>query len=186
MNKVLLFLFFISSFSYAQQSLSEVDSLIEVGKIDSLMGEINNLGHDSIKIKALIIWGDSIYKKNPTFAKDLNLIVDSLCTINLKKDLSSKDKKKYLAQKANALFFIGRFHYKKYENPKALEYLLSSLKIGEQINDTSIISRPLITIGNIYKTTSNINKALEYFDKSLKLGEKTRDKKRIDFYLNKI
>lgn len=86
----------------------------------------------------------------------------------------SKGLQKHMAA---ALHLQGTSFYVKGDNTKALEYFHRSLKIREDINDESGISKSIGNIGLIYQVQGDYPKALVYHKRSLKVLEELDDKK---------
>ena len=70
----------------------------------------------------------------------------------------------------------GLTYYKLGNYPLALESHNKSLKIGEELNNKSLIAKSLHNIADVYFMLGNFSKALEWEFKSLKIKEQLNDK----------
>ena len=67
---------------------------------------------------------------------------------------------------------IANILISKGDSEKAIEYFFKSLKIGEELDNKTLISDSFINIGITYMNQGFYGKAMEFFNKSLKIKEK--------------
>jgi len=175
----LILLLLTSTDSFAQKSSKE-------RKIDSLQNVIKKASHDSIVLKAWQKWDDLIYISDPKLDQELNQKIDSLSALNLKKELSKKEKKFFLEKKSTALNNLGIIAWDNAEYKKSIEFHLKSLKIRREIGDKKGEASSLNNIGLNYKSQGDYDKTLEYYTKSLLIQEKTGYQPGISSSLNNI
>ncbi|HNW88609.1 MAG TPA: tetratricopeptide repeat protein [Bacteroidales bacterium] len=93
-----------------------------------------------------------------------------------KKLLSQNSNHSYIIKKTLATVNnMGALYSSMGNYPKAVEYLLVSLKSAEEIKDSLILTQTLGNLGNIYVFMNDYDKAIEYYLKSLKIDEQTGD-----------
>ncbi len=192
----IIIILFIGSAIYGQNSTipNEQNQIL-----DSLNKLYKNAKHDSTKISLLNEEIGYFYeRKNPDSAifyyeKAVNLVNKNLSS--LKKDNTSL-KIRYLKLKANSLRYIGIVLYEKGSYDKAIEFVLKSLKIYDQLialneNKKHIIdckngmTQCYVPLGNIQYDQGNYGNALEYFLKALKIHEELKNTQQISgCYIN--
>lgn len=155
-------------------------------RIDSLKEVISSAKDDITKIKAWEAWDNIIYVANPELDLELNLKIDSLCDINLKKNLDLKEKNNFLKFKRFAVNNIGIIYKERGDYKKAIEYYTQSLKIAEIIGDNLGISDYYNNVGLIYYEQGDYDKAIEYYTQGLKIQEGIGDKYGIANSFNNI
>ncbi|MDF1672286.1 MAG: tetratricopeptide repeat protein [Vicingaceae bacterium] len=161
-------------------------SYAEIGEIDSLKQVVKSNQHDSIKIKALHAWDNLIYLSDPHLDLILNLKIDSICTINLEKNLSGNDKLFYQRFLGISLNNIGIIYRSNREEEKCLKYYFKALKINKEIGDLEKISNSLNNIGDVYKEQGKSIESLNYLFKALKIKREINHKEGISYTLNNI
>jgi len=153
--------------------------------MDSLLLELKNAKHDTIKVKLFLHLSAECDLKD---LYDYSLPLKELCEKNLK-DVP-KSSSLYFFYKKNlgdALNNIGYYFDKqKGELTKALEFHFESLTVQKEINNKKGVAMSLNTMGQIYKTQGDLNKALEYTHNGLKIREEINDKIGIGTSLNNL
>ena len=152
------------SFTGLAQPASEQDQII-----DSIQNVIKTASHDSIIIKNWKAWDDIIYASNPELDLTLNLKIDSLCELNLEKNLDQNEKSFFLTSKGSALNNLGLIYMDQGDHARAIQYYVKSLDIFKALKDQNGMARAYNNIGNIYNYQNNYEKAIEYYNQSLKL-----------------
>jgi signal transduction histidine kinase len=87
-----------------------------------------------------------------------------------------KGREKMKERQAISLRGTGLTYYKSGNYSLALEFDNKSLKIGEELNNKSLIAKSLHNIADVYFMLGNFSKALEWEFKSLKIKEQLNDK----------
>lgn len=181
MRTLFLFLILNLTFFGFSQLTAEQES-----KIDSLQQVIETAKHDTIIVNAWIEWDNIIYITNPDLDLDLNLKIDSLCTIKLNSKLNKKEVEIYLKHKAFALNNIGIIYDIQGDYDKGIDYYSQSLEIFEEIGNKQGIATSLNNIGTIYKVQGDYAKAIDYFTQNLKISEEIGNKQGVGACLNNI
>ncbi len=178
----IILILFVCSAVYGQNSKMSNN---ENQTLDSLYKLYTNAKHDSTKISILNEEIGYFYeRKNPDSAifyyeKAINLVNKNLLILNNK---NTSLKIRYLKLKANSLRYTGIVFYEKGAFDKAIEFVLKSLKIYDQLitlceDEKHIIdckkgmTQCYIPLGNINLDQSNYSNALKYFLKALKIHE---------------
>ncbi|PCH91756.1 MAG: hypothetical protein COB85_08780 [Bacteroidetes bacterium] len=178
-------------------SLSAITAQAQSSRIvDSLKSVIIEAEHDTSVCNAYLIWGEQVYMNNPDSALILFQKSHDLAEKNLTVGHQPTLQKKYLWSLAEAQNNIGYIYNSQGNMPKALEYYLKSLKIKEEIGNSSDealakagkkgIANSINNIGVVYLNQGNIPQALEYFRKSLVIREEIGDKEGMAISLNSI
>jgi tetratricopeptide (TPR) repeat protein len=155
-------------------------------QIDSLKQVIKIAKHDSTIINAWKVWIEIIYYTDSELEFKLNKKIDSICSINLKKQLNKKGKANFLKEKGAALNNIGIYYHIQGDYEKAIAYYTKSMKIREGIEDKKGIAGSLNNIGMIYDYQGDYAKAIDYYSQSLKIEEEIGDKEGIASSLTNI
>ena len=155
-------------------------------KVDSLRQVIKTAQHDSVVVNSLSHWDNIIYLSDPKLDYVLNVKVDSICDINLKKNLSKKEEDFFLESKSYALNVIGLINEDLGNLHKANEYFSKSLKIFKKIGSKHGIATALNNIGNTYQTLGDLDQALEYYSNSMEIYDEIGYKKGVSSSLNNI
>ena len=95
--------------------------------------------------------------------------MDSLCSINLSKELKPKERYSFLEAKSFALDGFGIIHYDRNEYEKAIGYFSQSLEVMAELGDTHGIYSTLETIGISHYELGDYDKAIEYQIQCLKI-----------------
>ena len=167
--------------------------------LDSLMEIYSKAKHDSIKIFLLNEEiGYSFERKNPDsaifyYTKAIGLVDKNIAKLNKKNTLL---KIKYLKLKANSLRYIGIVFYEQGSFDKAIQFVLKSLKIYDQLIDLDQESKNVkdcrngmtqcyVPLGNIQYDQGNYSNALKYYLKALKIHEELGNTQQISgCYIN--
>jgi class 3 adenylate cyclase len=131
---------------------------------DSLLLQLSNSDHDTIKIDILDQLTKSQLGPNPDQALDYAQEAVELATkVNDKKRLGY------------ALKNVGLAHYFKGDFVQVLTYWQQSLEAFKQINDSKGISNLESNIGAVFYSTGDNVKALEHYLTALKISESSGD-----------
>jgi serine phosphatase RsbU (regulator of sigma subunit) len=171
MNKFLFTLFIVLS----QFAFSQTSSQFQV-EIDSLQNIIKNPPNDTTLIDAYSSWSAYLYSEVP--AKGVEIAEEQLdvCDSILGSRTVSKAEKDYIIQaQITAKRNIGRAYSGLGKHELAVENLLSSLDLAEQINDQTYIADIQLIIGNVYYRQGLFEEALNYFEMSREVSEKIED-----------
>lgn len=181
MMKIIFLIIFLSiaNFSISQKKGKE-------RKIDSLQTIISKAKHDSIILIAWQKWDDLIYISDPKLDYELNVKIDSLATLNLKKKITKKEKRFFEEKKSTALNNLGIIAWDNGEFNKSIKYHQQSLKIRRSNGDKKGEASSLNNIGLNYKSQGDYDKTLEYYTKSLLIQEQTGYQPGISSSLNNI
>ena len=163
MRKLLFILLLLPFTNIAQLSVEQQ------AEVDSLKQVIKTAKHDSILVNTWIAWDNIIYIADPELDFTLNLKIDSLCTINLFRNLGKQEKFVFLKAKSNAVNVIGIVYYNQGDYVKAIEYYTKSLKIKEELEDKLGMAATFNNIGMVYYDQGNYAQAINYYTKSLKI-----------------
>ena len=146
-------------FSYC---LSFAQTNINVSKkLDSLWSVYNNdVQPVNMRLKAIHTIAWSLRNNNP----DTSIILAQQ-QLQLAKETKQR---KYVGK---AFTTIGVSYRNKGDYPKALENLLSALKVFEETDNKEGLGLCYNQIGHVYNAQSNYSKALEYYLKALKVLE---------------
>ncbi|MFT7613814.1 MAG: serine phosphatase RsbU (regulator of sigma subunit)/tetratricopeptide (TPR) repeat protein [Parvicellaceae bacterium] len=155
-------------------------------QIDSLKQVIETAVHDTTLVNAWSVWDNIIYASNPNLDLKLNHKIDSLCSLNLTKNLTEKVKTKFQQSKGSALNAVGTIHYGHGDYKKAIHYFTLSLKIKERLGDKKGIAAALQNIGSIHLRQEDYEKALTYFTENIKIFKEINDQPSFAATLNNI
>jgi len=170
---ILITLLFYSILIFPQSAPSN-----EKQVLDSLNAIIENTAsHDTSIASAYVELSEILAVSNLDTVAYLCTKAKQLTEKNLKSELDSVTKKKFLLILATSLNNIGYVYNNQNNLSKAIEFYNKSLKIREEIGDKKGIANSLNNIGSIYNKLGKIEKALESFDRSLKIQEEIGDKK---------
>jgi tetratricopeptide (TPR) repeat protein len=135
-------------------------------EIDSLKKVIESADQDTTKINALNALGWTLMYSEPDTAIVLSM-----------EALTYSEKQADLKFKANSLTNLGIYHTLIGEYEKALDYLFSSVKIRESLNDKRGLASCYNAIGIIFEEGSDFAQALDYHMLALKLNEELGNEK---------
>lgn len=158
----------------------------QAAEVASLKKVIQSAKHDTTIVNAWKAWDDIIYVVDPTLDFELNKKIDSLCSLNLKKQLNKKEKDSFLNSRAFAFNSLGLIYMYQGEYTKAIDYHMRCLKFKEQSGDQQDVASSLNNIGLVYNEQGDFAKAIDYYTKSLKIQEKIGNKKGVANTLNNI
>lgn len=166
----------IISVSLAQkQGQERIDSLLNVFKVDSAAGKLNENVPDTNIIQLMIDLSYEYYRVNPDagiYFGNKALILSK--KINWKRGVASAGNK------------TGLNYWAKSNYPKALEYQMAALKLSEEINDKKSVAVILGNIGLVYEGQADYKKALVYHFDALKLNEELNEKSAVARNLGNI
>ena len=149
--------------------------------IDSLKLALKNAKHDTVRCNILNTLAETASDEEwPVFNEQLKVLAE--------KNIAAKAEPKnfYLKHIAAAFGNIGYLAQAQGDFSKALDYILKSLKIQEEMGDKAGTASSLNNIGSIYENQGNTPKALEYFRKVLEIGEEIVDRNGMAACLNNI
>lgn len=180
MRFLLLFSTLLSFSAVSQQSTDET------AIIDSLRLVVKSAKNDTLKINALKKWDNIVYRYDPELDLNLNLKIDSIASIHLKKNLAANYEDFYANAKGFATGNLGLIYNSLGKNTIALNYLNESLRIKQSLGDEMAAARVLNNIGSIYHEQGLHAKAIEYYTNALRIHEKQGNKKGKAGALNNI
>ncbi|HXD93611.1 MAG TPA: sensor histidine kinase [Bacteroidia bacterium] len=138
-------------------------------KIDSLWTVYNNKEQpDTNRLLAIHIIASSYTSNNPDTA-----------IILARQELALAKAANHKRFAANALNIIGGAFIAKSNYPEAIESLLNSLRIFEEIGNKKGASRCFLNLGAVYFRQQSYDKASDYFLKALPLAEEFNNKQLI-------
>lgn len=76
---------------------------------------------------------------------------------------------------SSALNFKGYVLLKQYEFAQAEPLLDSALKLGEALNDTPLVYKPLVNLADLYLQNNRVKKALEFIEHGLEISKASRN-----------
>jgi tetratricopeptide (TPR) repeat protein/serine phosphatase RsbU (regulator of sigma subunit) len=132
--------------------------------LSEMIGKVNNMKDDTVKVNVLIDICDSIYNHKPSETIEYAL-----------KALEISEKNDFTKGAAYAYKYIGMGYYQQSDYVKAIEYFQFSLDIFESIRYQKGISNMLNSLGVIYNYQRMDAKALEMYLKSLRIAEAIND-----------
>ena len=161
--------------------------------LDSLMELYVKASHDTIRIHLLNEEiGYSFERKDPDSAIFYYEKAIALSNKNLSEigNTNTQLKTDFLKLKSNAIRYIGIVLYEQGAYDKAIQYVLRSLKIYDQLIQSKLDPKNLtdckngltqcyIPLGNIQYDQGNFGNALEYFLKALKIHEELGNTRQI-------
>lgn len=130
---------------------------------------------DSVKLVALSRWDGLIYRDDPELDQKLNERMDSICRVNLAKDLPASRLTFFQTALCRALNNGGIVLKNKGDFSGALEKYLESVEIKKQLEDHSGVSNTMNNIGNIYMHQKEYELSLDFFDQSLAIRKRMHD-----------
>ena len=180
MRKLLFILITIPLIGVAQLSKDKE------AEVDSLQQVIKKAKHDTTILNAWIAWEKTVYKIDTALFLELNRKVDSLCSLNLKKELSRKERECILKTKSRNLNYKGAFCETQGYFEKAAEYCYQSIAISDKIGNKKSKARALIRIGEIFRKQGNYDKAIGLYEQSIEISKDITDKTGMAISLNRI
>lgn len=148
----------------------------DAASIDSIKIVIAQSPPDTTLASALEEWGYLTWDSDPKLSLELYQKVDSICSVNLQKDLSKAERDRFLDIRATSLNELGMTYDDRGNLTKAMDYYMTGLKITEESNHTVGMASFLNNMGIIYKNQEDFELAKEKFVQSLEL-EKSIDRK---------
>ncbi len=122
-----------------------------------------------------MLWDNIIYRFDVDLDIKLNSAVDSICELNLQKDLKQSETHFFRLYKSRAQNNLGSIYTQKGLFEPALESFNQSLAIQKVLKDTSGISSVYKNIGGIYLEKENYPEALDYINQSLTMSKAIGD-----------
>jgi serine phosphatase RsbU (regulator of sigma subunit) len=110
---------------------------------------------------------ESSYLSDPKSDLALNLRIDSICDLNLEKELSPKEGQFFLKAKASATNIIGVNYYYVAAYEKAISYYGYSAHMHEELGNLKGQANAVNNIGVVYFRLNQFDKALEFYNKGL-------------------
>ena len=126
-------------------------------------------------IQAWVDWDNIIYYADPELDLLLNLKIDSLSGLNLKKELTLQERDFFTRSKGFALNNLGIIHQQIGELDMALAYYEESLKMHQSVGNKKGASNPLNNMGAIYEDKGLYDKAIDLYAKGMKIAEDLGD-----------
>jgi two-component sensor histidine kinase len=190
--------------------------IAQSNKIDSLKALINQLPHDTLKLKKQALIGE-LYRKNNQLdsathyfntalilaEKHKILKYSSQCygafgmieTYRTNYNLALQYHKKSLELKtrlhdnvgvSNSNNNIADVYYQQGKYAESLQYHFLALKQREQIGKNEQIANSLNNIGSVYNAQGKYNESIIFHEKALKIYEELKDNNRIAMCLNNL
>jgi tetratricopeptide (TPR) repeat protein len=145
--------------------------------IDSLKQIIASDVHDSIKLKAYKNWDDGIYTSDPNLDFELNLKMEELSRMALKKEgLNAAESKFFQRSLGGALNVLGGIYQSKGDSANAIRSILEGAEMRKAAGDLRGLAISLRNAGVIYREFANYKKAEEFYKKSLDVFSKVDNK----------
>lgn len=172
--KIILFAtFFIPCFSLFSQAKKSLFTKMEVAVIDSLNKVIASEKNDTVRVRLIleIVEGEANDKVWPIFNQQANILAEDL--------VKNKDSQiKYIGKKslASTLNNIALIFFNQGDIKKSIEYYHESLKLREEIYDSSGIGEVLVNLGGLYRAQQDYILANKYLQQSLNIYEKLKNK----------
>ncbi|NTW34180.1 MAG: tetratricopeptide repeat protein [Bacteroidetes bacterium] len=190
---IILFYCTINLFSFGQNKIDSLITIIKSGKYDTNMVYAfahlcNEYKYNDTKIAILYAQKGLILSEKIGFIKGIAICYNNIGSVYYNLDSYQKAFESY--QKALKIYEflrltkgisscyinIGMIHSTQRNYSQALKYYLKSLEICEKLDDKNCMACCYNNIGNIYESQGSLSNALEYFRKSLKMSELTNNK----------
>lgn len=142
---------------------------------DSVSIELKKARHDTMRAFLSVCLGEAQYVGSPDIAFITWNRAKDICLANLKKDLSSIEKKSFRNNLGTSLQCMGMVLQDRGKIEEALNYLFDALKLKEECGVVQGMANCNLTIGSIYAELENRQKALSYCTRALKQYEKIDD-----------
>lgn len=155
-------------------------------EVDSLQQVIKKAMHDTTILNAWIAWEKIVFQTDPKYFFQLNKKIDSLCSLNLKKELNQKEKVSVLKSYGFAWNAFGVLNERKSNFEKANECYAKSILIYKELNDKNQIAACLNNKGNSHWGSGDNDNALKCYSESLEIREEIGNKNGISASLNNI
>ncbi|NOQ74727.1 MAG: tetratricopeptide repeat protein [Crocinitomix sp.] len=165
-----LFLYLLfSQFSIGQ--LSVEDSLLVVSYKNTLVSN----QPDSSKINAYADWATLIEGLDFELEKQLLNSLDSICDVNLKRNLSKKEAKFFKKKKADCIFDLGDLYRYNFEYKKALDYFEISKALYIELEEDVKLAALLNNEGLLHAEIGDYAKSLNNYEQSIELFKAAKD-----------
>jgi tetratricopeptide (TPR) repeat protein/serine phosphatase RsbU (regulator of sigma subunit) len=155
-------------------------------RIDSLKQVIQTAKHDTIVVKAYVVWDDMIYASDALLDLELNEKVLKICEKNLASNISENEKEFFYKNIATSTNNIGIYYHNKGDFPKAITYYTKCFDASKVIDNKRAMANVMNNLGIIYWNQGDYSKAIVYYTDGLKIMEERGDKKGIARSLNGI
>lgn len=143
-------------------------------KLDSLLLELYNPHHDTIRFDLLLEIGDYYYFNDFETAKDYFTQAKELAEKNIERSEGALERK-FLYQKAKAIRYIAYVFLNQGDQVTASDMYFQALEIGEKIECYSTIYNCYNNIGIINHLRKDYGVAEEYYRKAIEITEKSGD-----------
>jgi tetratricopeptide (TPR) repeat protein len=153
-------------------------------QIDSIKHVLKKSKHDTVTLNSWKAWHHIVENSNPVLSFELIQKIDSLSSLNLKKDLTKREKIAFKKAKGSSLIGAGSNYLHKGDLDKALDSFNEGLKIFEEINNKRGMALTFGNLGNAYNRQGELDTAFKYYAKSQKLYKEIEDKGGIATCLN--
>ncbi|MEC9231622.1 MAG: tetratricopeptide repeat protein, partial [Bacteroidota bacterium] len=131
-------------------------------KIDSLKTVIDHAKHDTDRVKAYKKWDDLIYISDPNLDLILNQKLDSICRINLQKNLLPKEKQFFKLYRGIANTNFGIISRMNGNLDKAFNHYLLSSSIYRDLHREMEEGRSYNYLGILLCQSGNEREAMVY------------------------
>ena len=151
------------------------------GKIDSLLTELNNSPHDTLKIKTLFELGNQ-FLDGPSdsllfyYFKALAVIDSTDSRISRSKNLNKNEELLTIKKlRFRAIINIGIEYFFLGKYSQAIDYYNKALEIATELNDKNLISEVHGELGIVFKNQGEYAQALEHYKIALSTAIELKD-----------
>ena len=162
MKNALIFIFLFLSLHVKGQLSPE-----EISTVDSLKKVIASDVHDSLKVNAFENWDALIYRFDLELDMTILEKIDSVCHLNLNRELSVKERNFYLSKQGRALYNLGNLMSSQGNFDEAISYFDQSLVLFEEASDQLGIAQNLTNSGLVHVHRGDYSKAQENYETAI-------------------
>ncbi len=162
-------MFFLPLFSIGQLTLDQEH------QIDSLKQVIHNAEHDTTVVNAWMNWSVINANSDKELNIRLNQKIDSLCALNLSKNLLNTTRSAFLKAQAFSLKQLGIVEYYNENYANAIELFIKAVKVNGELNDKKGTAVCYIYLGTIHQNQSNYVNAINAYHKCLEISTEQKD-----------
>ncbi len=156
--------------------------------IDSLQQVIATAKNDTVRIRAIGLWDNQIWRYDIDLDYQLNQRIAAIADSNLADttSLSPEEIAFYVGAAGTGYNIMGIYHQDQGNLLEAIKYYQLSLAAKQRVNEVDGIAQALHNIGNIKYMQGNYAGAVELYTRSLKIREELGNKKGMAQSLNNI
>lgn len=159
-----------------QQNFSGRDKPLTLAFAEELLSRRDLMANDSLKAISLMVIGEN-YRNYGDNAKAGRYLTESIALFS---------QKNMLAQKAEAMVYLGNYYTNTDQDTAAIDLYTRSIEIAEKNNDTAGMMRPYRSITGLFLKMGLYDKTLSYGFAGLKMAKKFRNDKVIAALYNNI